>query len=272
MGMSSCRRPSVTLPRARATCQGRTLSMPLVASSSMFHALIESGPRDSIRAQRYVVSVGVHGLAIVAAAMLTRASTGSVRPKPVPIAHPFVLPPAVPAVPAPSRPFPLPRRSNDWQPVVDGPPPALPPVSLGEGLPTVGDLLQRGDFGHGNLGFIAGDSAGAVLPATEVDDPVAVIRQPLHATRRSWRRRECGVRSGSLMSWTPRDASSPARSAPSRARIRRSTRPRGRPCWKAGSSPRSCGGARSVSSSPRRSASTCAGSYDKVSASAGLPG
>jgi TonB family protein len=144
----------------------------------MFHALIESGPRDSIRAQRYVVSVGVHGLAIVAAAMLTRASTGSVRPKPVPIAHPFVLPPAVPAVPAPSRPFPLPRRSNDWQPVVDGPPPALPPVSLGEGLPTVGDLLQRGDFGHGNLGFVAGDSAGAVLPATEVDDPVAVIRQP----------------------------------------------------------------------------------------------
>jgi hypothetical protein len=68
----------------------------------MFHALIESGPRDSIRPHRYVVSVGVHDLAIVAAAMLTRASTEFVRPKPEPIALPFVLPPAVPAVPRPS--------------------------------------------------------------------------------------------------------------------------------------------------------------------------
>ncbi len=144
----------------------------------MFHALIESGPRDSIRPHRYVVSVGLHGLAIVAAAMLTRASTGSVRPKPVPIALPFVVSPAVRAVPIPGRPFLVSRRSNDWQPVVDGPPPALPPVSLGDGLPTVGDLLRRGDVDPGNLGFVAGDSAGLVLPATEVDDAVAIIQQP----------------------------------------------------------------------------------------------
>jgi TonB family protein len=51
-------------------------------------------------------------------------------------------------------------------------------VSLGDDLPTVGDLVQRGDFDPANLGFVGGDSAGAVLPATEVDDPVAILRQP----------------------------------------------------------------------------------------------
>jgi TonB family protein len=152
----------------------------------MFHTLVASGPQARPNAHRFLLSLGLHGVAVAGAMALTRQpSTATTSPQSRP-ALVFVAPlPHQKSLPAASdrvvtQPVPTPA----WEPVLQVPDlslPALPPT-----LPSVADVLADASrrFGSGAT-FTGSPASGTALmggvelrTADSVDDPVRVIEQP----------------------------------------------------------------------------------------------
>jgi TonB family protein len=149
----------------------------------MFQVLTESHPRAGFRAHRYVVSAGLHGLLIGAAALLSVRSPSEAPFRPVEQAIPLLMPAPVPRpshvvapgiIRGPSAPV-IPDQSTAFTV------PDLSALTLPRSLPTTDDLLR------GAISAAPGDSRmalgapaldGGPATADAVDDPVMIIEQP----------------------------------------------------------------------------------------------
>jgi len=152
----------------------------------MFHTLVASGPQARPSAHRFLLSLGLHGVAVAGAIALTRQpSTATTSPRPRP-ALVFVAPqPHQKSLPAASdRVATQPAPTPSWEPVLRVPDlslPALPPP-----LPSVADVLADAARRAGSGPTLTGSPASGTAPmgavevrtADSVNDPVRVMEQP----------------------------------------------------------------------------------------------
>jgi TonB family protein len=142
----------------------------------VFQVLTESTHRSGVALHRYALSVVMHGAVTATAVLLTRHPPADHLPRPT---HTISLP----ALPRPSRsPAADPSQSSGGivpAPSIEAPAVEAPDLELSRlpvRLPAVADLLEA----HGR-GGVPGPAGPAVelLTADAVDDPVAIVSQPL---------------------------------------------------------------------------------------------
>jgi outer membrane biosynthesis protein TonB len=151
----------------------------------MFQVLTESGPQAAFGAQRYFLSLGLHGVLIAGAVALTRPSSIPATPARAESAVIYVPP----ARPREARSATLPRapEANAPAPPVWDlriAPPDLGAPPLQGRLPAIADLLKSMDSHHTtgadprSLSGVSGPTGPDPLPVESVDDPVIILKQP----------------------------------------------------------------------------------------------
>lgn len=147
----------------------------------MFQALIASDPQASLSAQRFVLSVCVHGALIAAAVALSRHPSAPVQSHPPePALLFFPSPPVRTSLPiaGQERPSQSGLTPLAWQPTIRIP--ELNPMVLPATVPTVADLLHSANINPGTAPELsdATPMAPELFTAAAVDDPVGIVEQP----------------------------------------------------------------------------------------------
>jgi TonB family protein len=151
----------------------------------MFQTLLASNPQAPPGPTRFLASLGLHGLALLAAlAFTTKRPAAPISPREAGMR--FLLPPLHHSQPRPAT-----RTASESPlfdpvpvlPVID--PPTLPTPDIGSSSPTVAELLASGS-GTGGSPVIANGSPSGVAARLsaelrdelEVDQPVEIVEQP----------------------------------------------------------------------------------------------